>query len=291
MKTKPTKIAIAQINPILGDLKKNLSLHEELAERARQEGVNLIIFPELGLTGYFVKDLVPSLALHVENPHLDRLKKLSSDISIVVGLVEESSDFRFYNSAFLLEDGEVKHIHRKIYLPTYGMFDERRYFGSGCRLQVAQSRWGPLGLLICEDLWHPSAPYVLSQEGMDTLIVLSSSPGRGLGREAKLESVKVWESLNYTYASLFSCFVVFANRVGYEDGVHFWGGSEILSPSGTTLARAKYHEEDFVLAILDRAELRRERATSPLLRDECPDLVVRELKRILADRMKNNLVC
>ncbi len=291
MEAKQTKIAIAQINPILGDLRKNLSLHEEIVERARQEGVNLIVFPELSLTGYFVKDLVPSLALNVQSPHLDRLKRLSSDISIVVGLVEESSDYRFYNSAFLLEDGEVEHVHRKIYLPTYGMFDERRYFGSGCRLQVVQSRWGPLGLLICEDLWHPSAPYVLSQEGMDALIVISSSPGRGLGREAKLESVKVWESLNYTYAYLFSCFVVFSNRVGYEDGVHFWGGSEVLSPAGITLARAKYHEEDFITACLDRAELRRERATSPLLRDECPDLVVRELKRILAERMKNKLVC
>ena len=286
MKVKQTKIAVAQINPILGDLMKNLSVHERLVEKARQEGVNIIIFPELSLTGYFVKDLVPSLALNRQSPHLDRLKRLSSDISIVLGLVEESSDYRFFNSAFLLEGGEVRHVHRKVYLPTYGMFDERRYFASGCRLQRAESRWGCMGLLICEDLWHPSAPYLLSLEGMDILITLSSSPGRGLGGEEKLESVKIWESLNYTYAYLFSCFVVFANRVGYEDGVHFWGGSEILSPAGTLLARGKYHEEDFLIASLDRAELRRERATSPLLRDECPDLVLRELKRVLGDRMK-----
>jgi len=286
MKAKQIKIAIAQINPVLGDLKKNLILHEEMVIRARQEGVNLIVFPELSLTGYFVKDLVPSLALNRQSPHLERLKTLSSDISIVVGLVEESSDYRFFNSAFLLEGGEVRHVHRKIYLPTYGMFDERRYFASGCRLRRAESRWGSMGLLVCEDLWHPSAPYILSLEGMDILITLSSSPGRGLGDAEKLESVKIWESLNYTYAYLFSCFVVFANRVGYEDGVHFWGGSEILSPAGTLLARGKYHEEDFILASLGRAELRRERATSPLLRDECPDLVLRELKRVLDGRMK-----
>jgi len=286
MKAKQTKIAIGQINPILGDLSRNLSLHEEMVERARQQGVNIIVFPELSLTGYFVKDLVPSLALSVQSPHLDRLKTLSSDISIVVGLVEESSDYRFFNSAILLEAGEVRHVHRKIYLPTYGMFDERRYFASGCRLQGAESRWGPLGLLICEDLWHPSAPYLISLEGMDILITLSSSPGRGLGGGEKLESVKIWESLNYTYAYLFSCFVVFANRVGYEDGVHFWGGSEILSPAGTLLAKGKYHEEDFVIADLDQAELRRERAASPLLRDECPDLVLRELKRIQGEKMK-----
>jgi predicted amidohydrolase len=284
MKAKQVKIAVAQINPVLGDLTKNLALHKQIVEQARAEGIHLIVFPELSLTGYFVKDLVPSLALSAQSPHLDRLKELSRDISIVVGLVEESADYRFYNSAFLLEGGEVRHLHRKIYLPTYGMFDERRYFASGSRLQATESTCGALGLLICEDLWHPSAPYLLSLEGMDILIGLSSSPGRGLGAEEKLESVKVWESLNYTYANLFSCFVIFANRVGYEDGVHFWGGSEILSPAGTLLAKAKYHQEDLIIAELEKSELRRERATSPLLRDERPGLVLRELNRLMEKR-------
>jgi len=286
MKAKQIQVAVAQINPVLGDLAKNLALHEEMVERAKGEGINLLVFPELSLTGYFVKDLVPSLALSGQSPLLDRLKKLSHDLSIVIGLVEESSDYRFYNSAFLLEGGEVKHVHRKIYLPTYGMFDERRYFASGSRLQATQSIWGPLGLLLCEDLWHPSAPYLLSLEGMDILIGLSASPGRGLGAEEKLESVKVWESLNYTYAYLFSCFVIFANRVGYEDGVHFWGGSEILSPAGSLLAKAKYHQEELLIAELEKSELRRERATSPLLRDERPGLVLRELERIIAEQSK-----
>jgi len=267
-------------------LRKNLALHEQIAEQARADGVHLIIFPELSLTGYFVKDLVPSLALSCESPFLNGLKELSREISIVLGLVEESSDHRFYNAALLLEAGEVRHVHRKIYLPTYGMFDERRYFASGDRLRATQSRWGPMGLLLCEDLWHPSAPYVLSLGGMDLLVGLSSSPGRGLGAEEKLESVKVWESLIYTYAYLFSCFLVFANRVGYEDGVHFWGGSQILSPAGILLAKGKYHQEDLVIAELDRSELRRERATSPLLRDERPNLTLRELKRVIEERAK-----
>lgn len=286
MQARQFRIAVAQVNPILGDLRKNLALHEQIAEQARADGVHLIIFPELSLTGYFVKDLVPSLALSCESPFLNGLKELSREISIVLGLVEESSDHRFYNAALLLEAGEVRHVHRKIYLPTYGMFDERRYFASGDRLRVTQSRWGPMGLLLCEDLWHPSAPYVLSLGGMDLLVGLSSSPGRGLGAEEKLESVKVWESLIYTYAYLFSCFLVFANRVGYEDGVHFWGGSQILSPAGILLAKGKYHQEDLVIAELDRSELRRERATSPLLRDERPNLTLRELKRVIEERAK-----
>ena len=286
MQARQFKIAVAQVNPILGDLRKNLALHEQIAEQARADGVHLIIFPELSLTGYFVKDLVPSLALSCESPFLNDLKELSREISIVLGLVEESSDHRFYNAALLLEAGEVRHVHRKIYLPTYGMFDERRYFASGDRLRATQSRWGPMGLLLCEDLWHPSAPYVLSLGGMDLLVGLSSSPGRGLGAEEKLESVKVWESLIYTYAYLFSCFLVFANRVGYEDGVHFWGGSQILSPAGILLAKGKYHQEDLVIAELDRSELRRERATSPLLRDERPNLTLRELKRVIKERAK-----
>ncbi|MFH0872358.1 MAG: nitrilase-related carbon-nitrogen hydrolase [bacterium] len=286
MQARQFRIAVAQVNPILGDLRKNLALHEQIAEQARADGVHLIIFPELSLTGYFVKDLVPSLALSCESPFLNGLKELSREISIVLGLVEESSDHRFYNAALLLEAGEVRHVHRKIYLPTYGMFDERRYFASGDRLRATQSRWGPMGLLLCEDLWHPSAPYVLSLGGMDLLVGLSSSPGRGLGAEEKLESVKVWESLIYTYAYLFSCFLVFANRVGYEDGVHFWGGSQILSPAGILLAKGKYHQEDLVIAELDRSELRRERATSPLLRDERPNLTLRELKRVIKERAK-----
>ncbi|HEX9920763.1 MAG TPA: nitrilase-related carbon-nitrogen hydrolase [Candidatus Methylomirabilis sp.] len=286
MQARQFRIAVAQVNPILGDLRKNLALHEQIAEQARADGVHLIIFPELSLTGYFVKDLVPSLALSCESPFLNGLKELSREISIVLGLVEESSDHRFYNAALLLEAGEVRHVHRKIYLPTYGMFDERRYFASGDRLRATQSRWGPMGLLLCEDLWHPSAPYVLSLGGMDLLVGLSSSPGRGLGAEEKLESVKVWESLIYTYAYLFSCFFVFANRVGYEDGVHFWGGSQILSPAGILLAKGKYHQEDLVIAELDRSELRRERATSPLLRDERPNLTLRELKRVIKERAK-----
>lgn len=286
MQARQFRIAVAQVNPILGDLRKNLALHEQIAEQARADGVHLIIFPELSLTGYFVKDLVPSLALSCESPFLNGLKELSREISIVLGLVEESSDHRFYNAALLLEAGEVRHVHRKIYLPTYGMFDERRYFASGDRLRATQSRWGPMGLLLCEDLWHPSAPYVLSLGGMDLLVGLSSSPGRGLGAEEKLESVKVWESLIYTYAYLFSCFLVFANRVGYEDGVHFWGGSQILSPAGILLAKGKYHQEDLVIAELDRSELRRERATSPLLRDERPNLTLRELKRVIEERAK-----
>jgi len=284
MRSKYLKVAVAQISPALGDLDRNLSLHLRMAEAAAEAGAQLLVFPELSLTGYFVKDLVPSLALTLESPHLDGLKKMSRRLSIVVGLVEESADYRFYNSGVLLEEGEIKHVHRKVYLPTYGMFDERRYFASGGRLRTARSVWARLGILLCEDLWHPSAPYLLSLDGMEVLLGLSSSPGRGLGPGEKLESVRVWECLNYAYSYLFSSFVIFANRVGYEDGVHFWGGSEILAPGGVLLAKAKYHDEDFLLAELKASDLRRERASSPLLRDERPEMIVRELERILEKR-------
>ena len=272
--------ALAQIKPKLGCLADNLSLVESAVERGINERAELIIFPELALTGYFLKDLVPDVALSLDAPEIARLADLSRHISIAVGLVEVTKDYRFYNTALYLEDGAIRHVHRKVYLPTYGLFDEQRYLARGDRFRAFDSKFGRLGMLICEDMWHLSAPYILAMDGATTLLCLSSSPGRGVSTDDNLGSTSAWQRLTATVATFLNARVLYCNRVGYEDGVNFWGGSEVVGPAGTPIARGAIMDEDLVLAVLKEGELRRERIFSPMMRDENLALTVRELCRI-----------
>jgi len=274
---------LAQIKPKLGCVADNLALIEERIEQAKASGADLVVFPELALTGYFLKDLVPEVARRLESPEIQRLVELSRGISIVVGFVEEASDYRFYNSALYLEAGAIRHLHRKVYLPTYGLFDEQRYLAQGERFRAFDTRYGRMGMLICEDMWHLSASYILAMDGATTLLCLSSSPGRGVEGET-LGSAATWQRLNATTATFLNCRILYCNRVGYEDGVNFWGGSEYVAPSGESLARAKLLEEDSVSAMLDEGALRRERIFSPMLRDESLFVTMQELRRIERER-------
>ncbi len=276
-------LAIAQMHPHLGDLERNLALHEKLIQEAERGGARLILFPELSLTGYFLKDLVPAVALRVTDGRLDWLRAKSRDVALVVGFVEETPDFRYYNAAMYLEGGEVRHIHRKVYLPTYGIFDEQRYFAQGDRVAAFDSTFGRMALLICEDMWHPALPYLAVLDGAQVLLAVSNSPGRGLTADGRFANAIGWHHLNRTYAQLFTCAVAFAHRVGYEDGACFWGASEVLGPDGTPLAQAVALEEALLFATIDQDAIRRERLANPLLRDERPDLTLRTLKRILGE--------
>ncbi len=274
-------IALAQISPALGDLERNLALHEKTAEEAIGRGASLLVFPELSLTGYFLKDLVSAVALPMTSPILGRLRDLSRRIDLVVGLVEESPEHLFYNAAIYLSMGEIQHVHRKVYLPTYGIFDEQRYFAEGGRIRTFRARVGRSAILICEDMWHPSAAYVASLDGMEILISPSASPGRGGLEEGKFfANARAWETINRAYAQLFTCYVLYANRVGYEDGACFWGGSEAIAPSGEPVAKAEYLSEEILVVEIDPAEVRRARTVNPLLRDERLDVTLRELERV-----------
>ncbi len=277
-------VALAQIKPKLGCVADNLLLIEGAVERGIREKVGLIVFPELALTGYFLKDLVPEVALTLHSPEILRLIELSRRISIAVGFVEISPDYHFYNAALYLEGGEIKHHHRKVYLPTYGLFDEQRYFASGERFRAFDSRFGRMGLLVCEDMWHLSAPYILAMDGATTLLCLSSSPGRGITQADCLGSTTSWQKLTSTTAMFLNSRVVYCNRVGYEDGVNFWGGSEVIDPSGAVSARGAILEEDFVVAEVSEGVLRRERISSPMMRDENLLVTLKELNRIGKER-------
>ena len=276
-------IGMAQINPRLGDVQANLELHLRTIEEAAQQGVELLVFPELSLTGYRLRDLAFEVAIKpsLKDPVFARLLDASRDMDLVVGFVESDRRQKFYISSAYLARGELVHLHRKVYLPTYGMFDEGRYFAWGDAVRAFDTRFGRVGLLICEDFWHISPPYLLWLDGADILILCSASPGRGLATEQKIGSARWVEHINQAYASIFTNFVMHTNRTGFEDGVNFWGGSTAYDPEGVLLAQGPHYEDCLVTARLDLNQLRRTRIRLPLLRDERVELTMRELRRIL----------
>ncbi len=277
------KMALAQLNTHLGDVQRNLRKHLQFIEQAKAQGADLIIFPELSLTGYVLQDLVSTVALSPrrEDPVFGQLLEASQEIDLTVGFVEEDNRHRFFIAAAYLSRGEVVHIHHKLYLPTYGLFDEGRFFAWGDSISAFDTRFGRVGMLICEDFWHASPPYLLWLDGADLFLFMSASPGRGISSASRLESARWVEQLVQAYANLFTAFVAHANRVGYEDGLNFWGGSTLFDPDGVLLAKAPYLEEGLTFGELDLNQLHRTRARLPLLRDERTALVQRELDRIL----------
>jgi predicted amidohydrolase len=280
-------IALAQIAPKLGQLDDNLATHADLIEEARRQDARLVVFPELGLTGYLLQDLAAEVAMRVDDPRLAELAAAARGLSTVVSFVEESADHRLFIAAALLEDGAIRHVHRKLFLPTYGLFDERRFFAAGDLLRATPSRLGVgLGLAVCEDFWHLTVPQLLALDGAQVLVNVSSSPGRDLAatNEVGLGTANSWRTLMRTYAQLTTSLVVFCNRVGVDESISFWGGSEVILPSGEALFSAPLFEEGLFVVEAPLADLRRERLTLPLLRDERPELQVRELSRIVAER-------
>jgi predicted amidohydrolase len=279
-------IALAQMDPVLGDLARNVDKHLDLTEKARAAGASLVLFPELSLSGYSVRDLHWDLAIDVRKPPsiLDPLLKASHNILILAGGVEESPTFALHNSAFLFDKGTVRTVHRKTYPPTYGMFEELRYFSPGNSVRAFDTSLGRLGVLICEDLWHPSLPYILAQDGAELIATLVASPTRVTGAEERLQMASINTENHKSYARLLSTYIAFCNRVGYEDGVNFWGGSEVVGPGGNIVAAAQLFDEQLILAKIEEEEIRRARRLSRHFVDENADLVVRELERIKRER-------
>jgi predicted amidohydrolase len=246
-----------------------------------------VVFPELGLTGYLLQDLAAEVAIRLDDPRLAALASETDGLSAVVSFVEESDDHRLFIAAALLEDGEIRHVHRKLFLPTYGLFDERRFFAAGDVLRATPSRLGAgLGIAVCEDFWHLGVPQLLALDGAQVLVNVSSSPGRDLAatNEVGLGTASSWRTLMRTYAQLTTSFVVFCNRVGVDESITFWGGSEVIGPSGQAVFSAPLFDEGLLLVEVSLDEVRRERIALPLLRDERLEWQLRELGRVVLER-------
>ncbi len=289
---QPLRIALAQTAPRLGLLDENLASHHALIGQARAGGAGLVVFPELGLTGYLLQDLAAEVAMRLDDPRLLELAAATASdgpagLSAIVSFVEESADHRLFIAVALLEDGRVRHVQRKLFLPTYGLFDERRFFAAGDLLRATPSRLGVgVGLTVCEDFWHLGVPQLLALDGAQLLVNVSSSPGRDLAalNEIGLGTATSWRMLLRTYAQLTTSFVVFVNRVGVDESISFWGGSEVIGPNGEAVFSAPLYDEGLYFVDVDLGDVRRERIALPLLRDERLELAVRELNRIVSER-------
>ena len=173
---------MAQVAPRLGDARTNLDMLLGLIDKAREQSVDLLIFPELALTGYFIKDMTPSLAARpaADDPLFGPLIRASRELDLIVGFVEQDERHRYYIAGAYLASERVVHVHRKVYLPTYRLFDDARFFAAGDRFRAFDTRFGRMGLCICEDAWHLSTGYLLWQDGAEFIVDIASSPGYGL---------------------------------------------------------------------------------------------------------------
>jgi predicted amidohydrolase len=280
------RIALAQVAPRLGDLEANLELAGDRVRAAAAGGAQLTLLPELALTGYLLQDLVPDVAMRADDARLLAIARESPGMLVAVGFVEESDDHRYCNSVALLRDGELVGLHRKVYLPTYGLFDEGRFTRAGDRVRTvdAGAPIGRIGLSVCEDFWHASLPMLQALDGAALLVNVAAGPSRAPGSDAGLQAIEGWHKMQDTYALLGTVPLAFCNRVGNEEGLTFWGGSRILAADGSTVVQAPLWEEALVVGTLNTDDLRMQRYGLPILADERLELVRRELDRIIAER-------
>ena len=280
MPKKKLKIALAQISSKLADIEANMDKHLDFIEKALAAKADIVLFPELSLTGYSLKDAVYDVAMNSDDAKLKPLYNASKNISICFGLVELTDQFEAKNTNLFLEDGRIVSRHRKVYLPTYGVFEEKRYFTCGNRFRAFNSKHGRFGILICEDMWHPSSTMILALDGALAIFVNSAGILRGVQNQPKPENIQVWENLNRTSAHIFTSYFIFCNKVGVEDGLLFWGGSEIIDPHGNQVDKAPYFEEHLLISEIDWLKIKHARIHTTLLSDEKVDIVMEELQRI-----------
>ncbi|MGZ5479270.1 MAG: nitrilase-related carbon-nitrogen hydrolase [Candidatus Aminicenantales bacterium] len=278
------KIALAQIAPKLGDVEANIDTHLEIIDKARKQKVDLVCFPELGLTGYTLKDLVEEVALDpASDPRFRRIVAATKGLSAVVGFVLESPEDRglYYNAAAFIADGKVVHVHRKVFLPTGGIFEEAKFFAPGRDFRTFKAPFGRAGLLICRDFLQYGSSYVHYASGADLIICISAGPGRGVAGGQAFETSRMWELMGEAVSYFSTAFVLYANRVGSEDGVTFAGGSFVFAPGGRLVARGSSIDPELVVCRIDLADVREGRRKWLFKRDEKPETIWRSLERIV----------
>lgn len=275
---------MAQFSPALGNISRNLDLHLEHIEAASKSGADLIVFPELSLTGYHLRDLAADVALDPEkSPVFRKLRNESRRLAIVLGFVEETSRARglVYNAAACLSAGKLLHVHRKVYLPTGGMFEEARFYAAGRSFSAFSAPFGRTGLLICRDFLSAGSSYCLFAGGAEIMIAISAAPGRGSAEGPAFATSRMWELMGEAVSFFSTAFVVYCNRTGVEDGMTFAGGSFIYGPAGDLVVQAPYLDDALILQDISMDEVRAARRTWSFKKDDRPEIAARSLERIV----------
>ena len=277
-----THVALVQFKPRKGDYAANLAALGTIFAQLRGAPTDVIVLPEAALTGYFLEGAVYELALTAPEfaADVNRIWRArgGGTVDVVCGFFENEGG-TFYNSALYARLGglepEIVHVHRKMFLPTYGVFDEERFHTRGRKLGVFPSAFGPSAILICEDAWHSITATVAALKGARLIIVPSASPGRGLGAGRELENVLHWKSMLANIAVEHGVYVLYAGLTGFEGGKGMSGSTCAISPRGELIAEAPALGECVLRVTLDEAEVDVARSTLPLLGDlqsALPDL-------------------
>jgi len=260
-------VTLAQTSPKNCDKSHNLRRMREISIEARRDNSDLLIFPELSLTGYVCRDLFYQLAEPLDGPSVKALAKAAKEngLTLIFGMpVEGQVKGVIHNSSIMIDQDEGVASYSKLYLPTHSVFEEKRYFRPGNDVKSFGGKKCRLGLTICYDLYFPEIYRILALEGSDIVTCISASPST---------RQQYFEILTRARAIENGTYIVFVNRVGIEDGLHFWGGSHIISPNGDILAKAPYHEEKVASTTIDLDDPRRSRQFVPTIRDLRPEII------------------
>ena len=261
------KIALAQISCKRADKKENLKKIENFVEKAKNQSADLVVFPELSLTGYVVRDQIYELAETIPGPSTQVIEKIAEKTQtyIVFGMPElsEKTQATIYNTAVLVGPKGYIGKYRKMYLPTHSVFEEKRYFRPGYQAAAFDTEIGKIGLIICYDIFFPEVSRLTRLKGAQLIVCISASPAV---RKTFFEILTAARAIENT------AFLAYVNLVGIENGLQFWGGSRLIAPNGKVLAKAKYDEEDLVMCDVNYNDIKPIETFVPTLKDLRPEL-------------------
>ena len=261
------KTALAQFPCRVGNKTYNIGRMARHAQKAKRQKADIVIFPEMSLTGYTIRDLAYDLAEEIPGPSTRKIEKIAKQegLYIIHGMPERSEKGKaiLYNTAVLTGPEGYVGKYRKAHLPTHSVFEEKRYFRPGYETPVFETNLGKLGVVICYDIFFPEITRALRLRGAKFIVCISASPA---------VRKKFFETLILARAIENTCFLAYVNLVGIENGLQFWGGSRLVGPNGTVIAQAKYDEEELTLGDVYYEDLKPIEAFVPTLKDLRPDL-------------------
>jgi predicted amidohydrolase len=273
------RITLAQAASVLGDVDANLARATEIIALADSEHSDLVVFPELFLTGYALGRVDEDLTMSADDPRLKALSATVPQTDVLIGLHEDGLGVHNYNSAAYYDASGLVHTHRKLYLPTYDVFEERKHFSPGQSMRAYDTRHGRMATLICNDAWQPQLAFLAVQDGARVLLMPTNSAQSRFPE--RYDSRTYWRDITVFYARMFECYVVFVNRVGEEaEHLRFWGGSHVVDPWGEIVCELPENEEAVVTTEINLANVRKRRREVPLVREARLGLLAREATRL-----------
>ena len=275
------RISLAQLDSRLGDIDANLDSARRAVETAVGESADLVVFPELFLSGYSVGEVDTDLSMPADDPRIEKLARSAGSAGIAIGFVESGPPGpHTYNSTVYYDAGRLVHVHRKLYLPAYSPFEERNHFTPGPRLRAFDARPDTrMAVLCCNDAWQPQLAFLATQDGAQIMLVPTASSQSMF--PDRYDSDEYWHDITRFYGRMFQLFVVFVNRVGTEGQFRFWGGSHVIDPWGNVVGEAAQGEEQVLTVDIDLADVRRRRRQVPLVKEARLGLIQREIGRLL----------